>query len=62
MSNTKHLPLTQSERMGQFRLKIIGSLLASPPDKGDLRGVPTFAKAHFGHPSPSSRQKLNGTD
>jgi len=27
-----------------------------------LRGVPTFAKAHFGHPSPSSRQKLNGTD
>jgi hypothetical protein len=26
------------------------------------RGVPTFAKAHFGHPSPSSRQKLNGTD
>jgi len=26
MSNTKHLPLTQSERMGQFRLKIIGSL------------------------------------
>ena len=26
------------------------------------RGAPTFAKAHFGHPSPSSRQKLNGTD
>ncbi|WP_221900692.1 hypothetical protein, partial [Bathymodiolus platifrons methanotrophic gill symbiont] len=26
------------------------------------RGVPTFAKAHFGRPSPSSRQKLNGTD
>ena len=24
--------------------------------------VPTFAKAHFGHPSPSSRQKLNGTN
>ncbi|TXL01576.1 hypothetical protein BMR02_02350 [Methylococcaceae bacterium HT1] len=27
-----------------------------------VRGVPTFAKAHFGRPSPSSRQKLNGTD
>ena len=26
------------------------------------RGVPTFAKACFGHPSPSSWQKLNGTD
>jgi len=24
------------------------------------RGVPTFAKAHFGHPCLSSRQKLNG--
>jgi len=30
--------------------------------EGRIRGVPTFAKAHFGHPSPSSRQKLNGTD
>ena len=28
----------------------------------ETRGVPTFAKAHFGHPSPSSQQKLNGTD
>jgi hypothetical protein len=26
------------------------------------RGAPTFAKAHFGHPSTSKRQKLNGTD
>lgn len=32
---TSHL--TQSERIGQFRLKIIGGLLASPPDKGDLK-------------------------
>ncbi|TXL13371.1 hypothetical protein BMR05_11755, partial [Methylococcaceae bacterium HT4] len=28
----------------------------------DGRGVPTFVKAHFGRPSSSSRQKLNGTD
>ncbi len=25
------------------------------------RGVPIFAKAYFGHPSPSKRQKLNAT-
>ena len=31
-----HSSLTKSEHMGQFRLKIIGSLLASPPEKGDL--------------------------
>ena len=27
--------LTKSECIGQFRLKIIGSLLASPPEKGE---------------------------
>ncbi len=37
MRNTKHSPLTQSERMGQFRLKIIGSLLASPPGNNVIR-------------------------
>jgi hypothetical protein len=26
-----------------------------------LRGVAIFAKACFGHPSPSKRQKLNAT-
>jgi hypothetical protein len=29
--------LSKSERIGQFRLKIIGGLLASPPEKGDLQ-------------------------
>ena len=29
--------LTKSECIGQFRLKIIGGLLASPPEKGDLK-------------------------
>jgi len=37
MTNQKDAPLTQAERMGQLRLKIIGSLLASPPEKGDLK-------------------------
>ncbi|GFO76610.1 hypothetical protein BPLS_P4508 [Bathymodiolus platifrons methanotrophic gill symbiont] len=27
----------------------------------DMRGVAIFAKACFGHPSPSKRQKLNAT-
>ena len=27
----------------------------------ELRGVAIFAKACFGHPSPSKRQKLNAT-
>jgi hypothetical protein len=29
--------------------------------QGRLRGVAIFAKACFGHPSPSKRQKLNAT-
>jgi len=37
MTHQAHSHLTRSERMGQFRLKIIGRLLASPPDKGDLK-------------------------
>ncbi len=37
MTHQAHAHLTQSERMGQFRLKIIGSLLASPPGQGDLK-------------------------
>ncbi|WP_221899573.1 hypothetical protein [Bathymodiolus platifrons methanotrophic gill symbiont] len=31
------------------------------PSRDDLRGVAIFAKACFGHPSPSKRQKLNAT-
>jgi hypothetical protein len=27
----------------------------------EMRGVAIFAKACFGHPSPSKRQKLNAT-
>ena len=38
------------------------NLIVSTTSNNMGRGVPTFAKAHFGHPSPSSRQKLNGTD
>jgi len=37
MSNNNESHLTRSERMGQFRLKIIGGLLASPPVQGDLK-------------------------
>lgn len=37
MTDQAHANLTRSERMGQFRLKIIGGLLASPPSKGDLK-------------------------
>jgi hypothetical protein len=29
--------------------------------RGKSRGVAIFAKACFGHPSPSKRQKLNAT-
>lgn len=36
MTNSTQTQLTTSERLGQFRLKIIGGLLASPPAKGDL--------------------------
>jgi len=36
MTKQTHASLTKAERMGQFRLKIIGSLLASPPEKGEL--------------------------
>ena len=34
--------LTKSECIGQFRLKIIGGLLASPPEKGDLKNQLTL--------------------
>jgi len=37
MTNSTQTHLTPSERIGQFRLKIIGGLLASPPDKGNLK-------------------------
>jgi len=51
MSNQTHSHLTRSERMGQFRLKIIGSLLASPPDRGDLRNqLSKLAKKTWLHP------------
>ncbi len=51
MSNQTHSLLTRSERMGQFRLKIIGSLLASPPDKGDLKNqLSQLAQKPWLHP------------
>ncbi len=51
------VPLTYKSR-----LRDIAPDLWSVRNFTDERGVPTFAKAHFGHPCPSSRQKLNGTD
>jgi hypothetical protein len=59
---------TQTEKVKQDRPKLesLNAYLSSYKTISSLirflRGVPTFAKAHFGHPSPSSRQKLNGTD
>jgi len=51
MSNQTHSHLTPSERMGQFRLKIIGSLLASPPDKRDLKNqLAKLAEKPWLHP------------
>lgn len=51
MSHQTHSHLTRSERMGQFRLKIIGSLLASPPDKGDLKNqLSRLAQKPWLHP------------
>ncbi len=37
MAQQKQADLSKSERIGEFRLKIIGSLLASPPVQGDLK-------------------------
>ncbi|GFO76545.1 hypothetical protein BPLS_P4385 [Bathymodiolus platifrons methanotrophic gill symbiont] len=45
---------------GENSLSLSSLSILEEPD--NFRGVPTFAKAHFGRPSPSSRQKLNGTD
>jgi len=43
--------LSKSERIGQFRLKIIGSLLASPPEKGDLKNqLAQLAQKPWLHP------------
>jgi putative transposase len=51
MSNNTQSHLSKSERIGQFRLKIIGSLLASPPDKGDLKNQLTLlAQKPWLHP------------
>jgi len=51
MTNQAHAHLTRSERMGQFRLKIIGSLLASPPDQGDLKNqLSKLAQKTWLHP------------
>ena len=51
MTQEKQSPLTPSERMGQFRLKIIGGLLASPPKKGDLnKQLQNLAQKPWLHP------------
>jgi hypothetical protein len=61
MTNKTHSPLTQSERMGQFRLKIIGSLLASPPGKGDLRNqLSQLAQKPWLHPVSGERAGITG--
>jgi putative transposase len=51
MSKQSLCHLTKSERIGQFRLKIIGGLLASPPEKGDLKNqLEQLAKKPWLHP------------
>ena len=51
MTKDKHSLLTRSERMGQFRLKIIGGLLASPPEQGDLNNqLQSLAQKPWLHP------------
>jgi len=51
MTKTTHPILSRSESMAQFRLKIIGSLLASPPDKGDLKNqLTSLAQKFWIHP------------
>lgn len=51
MSNKSHPTLTRSEQMAQFRLSIIGSLLASPPEKGDLQNqLSKLAEKNYLHP------------
>ena len=56
MTHQNHSPLTKSERIGQFRLKIIGSLLASPPNKGDLKNqLSQLAQKPWLHPISGER-------
>ena len=51
MSQQKQTDLSQSERIGEFRLKIIGGLLASPPVQGDLKKqLSTLANKPWLHP------------
>ena len=51
MTNSTQTQLSKSELMGQFRLKIIGGLLASPPNKGDLtQQLSQLAQKSWLHP------------
>lgn len=51
MSNSSHPPFTRAEQMAQFRLSIIGGLLASPPVKGDLyHQLSKLAGKNYLHP------------
>ena len=48
--------LNNSECIGQFRLKIIGGLLASPPQKGDLKNQLTqLSEKSWFHPLSGER-------
>jgi hypothetical protein len=47
---------------GLFKPCKIGPIAIAPEERCTaLRGVAIFAKACFGHPSPSKQQKLNAT-
>jgi putative transposase len=51
MTQTQGSHLTPAERLAEFRLKIIGSLLASPPKKGDLyKQLRALSKKTWIHP------------
>ncbi|WP_221899945.1 hypothetical protein [Bathymodiolus platifrons methanotrophic gill symbiont] len=67
--NKRRYAAIESEKLSHGGVNYISALLECDPKtirqgkkNSPNRGVPTFAKAHFGRPSPSSRQKLNGTD
>lgn len=51
MTKLSHPPLTQAEQVAQFRLSIIGSLLASPPEQGALSPqLSKLAEKSYHHP------------
>ncbi len=52
----------QAHIKAEKRRQEAGKIIKMTFDVINTRGAPTFAKVHFGHPCPSSQQKLNETD